>query len=68
MTDLAEINIASREFRANPYPFYARLRAEAPVYRTLLPDKQAAWLITRYDDVLMGARQSSRSRRSRSVC
>jgi len=50
-TDLPAINITSAAFKANPHPFYARLRAEAPVYRTVLPDKQPAWLITRYDDV-----------------
>jgi hypothetical protein len=27
------VNIGSREFKADPYPFYARLRAESPVYR-----------------------------------
>ncbi len=47
------VNIASPEFKANPYPFYARLRAEAPVYRMTLPTKETAWLITRYDDVAM---------------
>jgi cytochrome P450 PksS len=46
-----EINITTAEYKANPYPFYARLRAEAPVFRVTLPDRQAAWLITRYDDV-----------------
>lgn len=45
------VNIASPEHKANPFPFYARLRAEAPVHRVTLPDKQEAWLITRYDDV-----------------
>jgi cytochrome P450 PksS len=45
------INLASPEFKANPYPFYARLRAEEPVYRMALPTKEFAWLITRYDDV-----------------
>ncbi len=45
-------NIASPEFKANPYPFYARLRAEAPVYRMTLPTKESAWLVTRYDDVV----------------
>jgi cytochrome P450 PksS len=45
------VNIASREFKANPYPFYARLRAEAPVYRILKPEP--AWIVSRYDDVLM---------------
>ena len=59
-TDLPIINIASPEFKANPHPFYARLRAEAPVYRTVLPDKQAAWLITRYDDVLMTLKDEQR--------
>src|SRR6516225_9501798 len=46
------INIASPEFKANPYSFYARLRAENPVYRIILPTREPAWLITRYDDVV----------------
>ncbi|PYS92699.1 MAG: cytochrome P450 [Acidobacteria bacterium] len=46
MTDLA-----SPRFKANPYPFYARLRAEAPVCRTTLL-RQRTWLVTRYADVL----------------
>ena len=45
------VNIASPAFKANPYPFYAQLRAEAPVFRTPLPDGDTAWLVTRYDDV-----------------
>jgi cytochrome P450 PksS len=45
------VNLATREFKANAYPFYARLRAEAPVSRVTFPTGEAAWLITRYDDV-----------------
>jgi cytochrome P450 PksS len=47
-------DLASPRFKADPYPFYARLRAEYPVYRTSvrLPDKREAWLVTRYDDVV----------------
>lgn len=60
MNNLPVVNIASREFKADPYPFYARLRAEAPVYRTILPDKQPAWLITRYEDVLMVLKDEQR--------
>ncbi|MCI0398433.1 MAG: cytochrome P450 [Chloroflexi bacterium] len=60
INNLPQVNIAGREFKSDPYPFYARLRAEAPVYRTVLPDKQAAWLITRYDDVLMVLKDDQR--------
>ena len=49
----APVNIASPEFKANPYPYYARLRAEAPVCRVTLPTKETVWLVTRYDDVAM---------------
>jgi cytochrome P450 PksS len=45
------VNLASPEFKADPYPFYARLRAEAPVHRVTLPTREPAWLVTRYDDV-----------------
>jgi cytochrome P450 len=44
-------DLASPRFKANPYPFYARLRDEAPVWRTTLPDRRVAWLVTRYEDV-----------------
>src|SRR5438094_3346620 len=52
MTQIEDVDIASPAFKANPYPFYARLRAEAPVYRVTLPDKRPAWLVARYDDVV----------------
>ena len=45
-------DLASARFKANPYPFYARLRDEAPVWLTRLPDKRKAWLVTRYEDVV----------------
>lgn len=32
-----------RALRANPFPFYARLRSEAPVYQTKLPDRRHGW-------------------------
>jgi len=43
--------IGSARFKADPYPFYARLRAESPVVRVRLPDRRDAWLIARYEDV-----------------
>ena len=42
-----QLNLQSPEFIANPYPTYAILREQAPVY--LL--EPGAWLITRYDDI-----------------
>jgi cytochrome P450 PksS len=50
-TDL-NVNIASPEFKADPFPYYRKLREQAPVHRVTLPDKQTAWLVTRYDDVV----------------
>src|SRR6266536_2675001 len=52
MPQIPHVNLASSEFKANPFPFYARLRSEARVFRTKLPDKRTVWLITRYEDVL----------------
>jgi len=45
-------DLARPNFKANPYPFYARLRATSPVCRTKLLG-QTTWLITRYDDAFM---------------
>ena len=55
MATFAKINVpnlASPQFKANPYPFYARLRAEAPILRVVLPSRRPAWLLSRYDDVV----------------
>ena len=52
--DLApsKLDLVSQSFKANPYPTFARLRAEAPVALTRLPEGRHAWLISRYADVL----------------
>jgi hypothetical protein len=41
------VNLASPAFKANPFPFYARLRAQAPVVRMTMPTRDIAWLISR---------------------
>ena len=51
MLEIAAPDLASPTFKANPHPFYAHLREESPVWRTTLPDKRTAWLVTRYEDV-----------------
>jgi cytochrome P450 PksS len=50
------VDITSPRHKAHLYSFYARLRVEAPVYCTTLPDGRRAWLITRYDDVAAALR------------
>ena len=51
MTPFENISIYSPSFKAKAYPAYARLRAEKPVCRVLLPQRQEAFLVTRYEDV-----------------
>jgi len=51
-TRLEKLDLVSQVFKANPYPTYARLRAEAPAFLTRLPDGRLAWLISRYPDVM----------------
>ena len=49
---LEQVNITSPSFRANPFPTFKRWRHNRPV----VPVKafgQRAWLVTRYDDVLV---------------
>ena len=45
------MDIVSSEFKANPFPIFARLRADEPVCWTTLPDKTRVWLLSRYEDV-----------------
>jgi cytochrome P450 len=41
------------EYTGDPYPFYARLRDQAPVTRVVL-EGLPLWLVTRYDDIREG--------------
>ncbi|HEY8211012.1 MAG TPA: cytochrome P450 [Myxococcaceae bacterium] len=45
-------DFGSARFKADPFAYYARLRAEAPVFPMMLFGKQRGWLVTRYDDVV----------------
>ena len=42
----------SQEHKVDPFAFYARLRDEAPVHRTMIHGVGDVWLVTRYDDVV----------------
>jgi len=54
VSSIAPVDVTDAKFKANPFPFYAQLRAEAPVFPVIvpMPTKQRAWLVTRYSDVL----------------
>ena len=51
MSASEQADILSHQFKANPFPLLARLRATQPVFSTTLPDKTQVWLVTRYEDV-----------------
>ena len=59
-------DITDRQFKADPYPFYASLRAQHPVYRARM-GKLDAWLITRYDDVVAVLKDERLVKAQRSV-
>jgi cytochrome P450 len=44
--------LARPQFKANPHPFYARMRAQSPVFTISAPFYKRAWLVTRYDDAV----------------
>ncbi|OBF41023.1 cytochrome [Mycobacterium sp. ACS1612] len=44
------------DFHEDPYPYYRRLRDEAPLYRN---DKLGFWALSRHADVLQGFRNST---------
>jgi cytochrome P450 PksS len=44
-------DITSAAFKADPFPFFERLRRDDPVCAVPVPGWKEAWLVTRYDDV-----------------
>lgn len=45
-------DLFSRHFKANPFPTFAQLRQNDPIYAHTAPDGATIWYISRYDDVL----------------
>ena len=54
MTDQAStIDMQAPDFRTDPYPHYARMRRQTPVFKTHVPGfGRDAWVVTRYDDIV----------------
>jgi len=51
MSTVPQADILDPQFKADPFPFFAQLRKEAPVWSIVLPDKTRVWLLSRYEDV-----------------
>ncbi len=45
-------DLFSPRFKADPFPTYAAMRRDDPVYPHAAPDGTTIWYITRYDDVM----------------
>jgi cytochrome P450 PksS len=62
-TEQPTFDLLSPGFRADPYPHYARMRREAPVFRTRMPGftRGDAWIVSRYDDVVAGLKHPALS-------
>ena len=60
MEPLKASALAHPQFKANPYPFYARRRAESPVFQASVPGIGRGWFVTRYEDVVTVAKDDGR--------
>jgi cytochrome P450 len=60
MHQLTETELISPAFKANPYPVFARLRDEEPVYLLGSSNGQNDWLITRYKEAELVLRDERR--------
>ncbi len=67
VSEIEKVDISSPAFKADPYPFYAKLRDLAPVHPVTLGDKRTVWLVTRYDDVLTVLKDERFAKDKRSV-
>lgn len=61
MDRITAAELASARFKANPYPLYARLRAESPLCRTTYFGYPMCF-VTRYDDVVMALKDDRLSK------
>jgi cytochrome P450 len=60
MNDPRKVDIYSAAHKRDPFPLYTFLRSEAPIFEVRVPVMKRAWLITRYDDVVLCLQDSDR--------
>ncbi|MFF7154608.1 cytochrome P450 [Streptomyces sp. NPDC008139] len=46
---VVDLGALGEEFRRDPYPVYAELRARGPVHRVVIPEGHEAWLVVGYE-------------------
>ncbi|MGY5127239.1 cytochrome P450 family protein [Streptomyces nigrescens] len=51
MADIVDLGAYGEDFTADPYPYYAKLRAQGPVHRVRLPYVPEAWLVVGHQAV-----------------
>ncbi|MEZ4638255.1 MAG: hypothetical protein R2856_25410 [Caldilineaceae bacterium] len=62
----SSLDLFSPEFKADPFPTYADLRRDEPVYCHHVSYGARIWYITRYEDVLAVSQRQRRDLRQRS--
>jgi cytochrome P450 len=53
-------DLFSKQFKPDPFPTYAAMRRDDPVYRHTAPNGRVIWYITRYEDVSAVLRDDQR--------
>jgi cytochrome P450 len=53
------LDLFSPEFKTDPFPTFAQMRKEMPIYGHKAPDGSTIWYITRYEDVLAVLRNNN---------
>ncbi|MFE0186451.1 cytochrome P450 [Streptomyces sp. NPDC059008] len=51
MRDIVDLGAFGADFTADPYKYYAKLRAQGPVHRVRIPDGPEAWLVVGHEAV-----------------
>jgi cytochrome P450 len=46
---VVDLSALGEDFRRDPYPVYAALRARGPVHRVIIPEGHEAWLVVGYE-------------------
>ena len=49
---MMDYDLFSRRFKADPFPTFAQMRSESPIYCHIAPNGLRIWYVTRYDDVV----------------